>query len=297
MLRNYMARWGTELIVFSLGLIVSWSIIGRTFCRTLRKDGWTVRSVLALTLLISVVSLAHDFAYMPRTPLWPVLDWLLFPHFAAAALATLVTHETNYTGLFIGAAAGLPVSFVYAVAIGAAARLVTRARGQSSWPTPPQLPLTDTPGDPQSFGAANVARVGVRNAVMFVLLTAIPTAYYAGGVSGFGKGYSAALFSRSADAAQTVSILRKLRGGDATAPIGPLELQLDSLIILNRVTRQSYSSLFNLPRLVGVGSPDTIDKLASSAVAYRAEFPSTAPPELKTSIDGALAELATPIHE
>ncbi len=140
-------------------------------------------------------------------------------------------------------------------------------------------------------------RVSLRNAVMFVLLAAIPIAYYAGGVSGFGKGYSAALFESSADAAHTVFILRKLRGGDAKAPIRSLESQLDGLIILNRVTRQSYSSLFNLPRLVGVGSPGTIDKLASSAVAYRAEVPSTAPPELKTAIDGALAELATRVHE
>ena len=127
-----MARWGTELIVFSFGLIVCWLIIGRTFYRTLRKDGWTLRSVVALTLLISLIWLAHDFAYMPRTPLWPVLDWLLFPHFVAALLAFLVTHEPGYPGLFIGAAAGLPVSFVYAVAICAASQVVTRARGQLS---------------------------------------------------------------------------------------------------------------------------------------------------------------------
>ena len=85
----------------------------------------TIR-LLSVTALISLIALAHDFAYLPRTPLWSALDWLLFPHFVAAILALAFVyrgHETQgWAGLFIGAAAGLPVSFVYAVVLRAIAR-------------------------------------------------------------------------------------------------------------------------------------------------------------------------------
>ena len=132
---------------------------------------------------------------------------------------------------------------------------------------------------------------------MVVLLAAIPIAYYVGGVSGFGKGYDCALFERSANARQTIVVLRKLRAGETKAPIEWLESELDNMIILNHSGREGDRSLFNAVRLIGVESPGLIDKLASSAVTYRAEFPSTAPPALKTYIDGALAELATRVRE
>ncbi len=140
-------------------------------------------------------------------------------------------------------------------------------------------------------------RVKLRNALTVMLFATIPMAYYAGGVVGFGKGYAAALYSQSADAIRTVSILRKLRTDDTKTPIAMLESQLDELIILNRVGRQAYDSLFNLPRLIGVGSTGLVDKVASSAVPYRAEFPSTAPSPLKASVDDALTELATRVQE
>jgi hypothetical protein len=141
----------------------------------------------------------------------------------------------------------------------------------------------------------NSARL--KNAFLVVLAVAIPIAYYAGGTSGFGKGYGAALFSQSADAGRTVFMLRKLRSGDSGAAIGMMESELDSLVILNDKSRESFRSSFNLPRLMKVGSTATIDKLASPAVAYRAEFPSSAPPSLKASIDGALAQLAKHSNE
>jgi hypothetical protein len=139
--------------------------------------------------------------------------------------------------------------------------------------------------------------VRLKNALLVVLLGAIPIAYYAGGASGFGKGYSAALFSQSGSAGPTVFILRKLRTGDTKAAIDMLESELDSLVILNSVGRESFRSSFNLPRLAGVGSTAVIDKGASSALAYRTEFPSSAQPPVKAAIDDALAQLAKHVHE
>ncbi len=85
--------------------------------------------LLGLTLLISLIWLAHDFAYLPRTPLWPVLDRLLFPHFVSTLLALAYIfrgREAGWAGLFVGAVAGLPVSFVYALVLSAVARALSR---------------------------------------------------------------------------------------------------------------------------------------------------------------------------
>ena len=138
---------------------------------------------------------------------------------------------------------------------------------------------------------------GLKNAVLVVLVAAIPVAYYSGGVSGFSKGYSAALFEQSGGAGPTVFVLRKLRGGDAKTAIEILELQLDSLVVQNKTGRESFRSCFNLPRLAGVGSMATIDKGASSVVAYRAQFPSPAQPPLKAVVDSALTDLARHARE
>jgi hypothetical protein len=73
--------------------------------------------------------------------------------------------------------------------------------------------------------------------------------------------------------------------------------RLKSALMVASLAAIPNRSLFNLPRLVGVGTPGVVDRLASSAVSYRAEYPLTAPPALKTSIDGALAELARRVHE
>lgn len=140
-------------------------------------------------------------------------------------------------------------------------------------------------------------RAKLKNALLVVLIAGVPIAYFVGGTSGFVKGYAAATFSRSADAQVTVFMLRKLRTGDIKTAIGILESQLDILIIDNRVCREGYRSVFNLTRVMGVGSTATVDKLASSAVAYRASFPSVAPAPAKAAIDSALADLAKLSHE
>ena len=137
----------------------------------------------------------------------------------------------------------------------------------------------------------------LKNVLLALLLGALPIAYYAGGVAGFSAGYSAALFSQSISAGSTVFLLRHLRASDTKVAIDVLERQLDGLLVQNSVGRESFRSSFNLPRLVGVGSTSSIDKGASSALAYRAEFPSTARPPLKATIDDALAKLATRVHE
>ncbi len=123
-----------------------------------------------------------------------------------------------------------------------------------------------------------------------VLIVAIPVAYYAGGVDGFGKGYGAAVYSRSGEALITVGILQRLRGGDTKAATDMLEIQLDSLLVDNSVGREAYRSVFNLPRLVGVGSEALVDQNAAPAVAYRAQFPSSS--SSKAAVDGAIAQLA-----
>jgi hypothetical protein len=136
----------------------------------------------------------------------------------------------------------------------------------------------------------NVSR---RRIVPFVVLTvAIPVAYYAGGVHGFGKGYGAAIYSRSGEARTTVGILQRLRSGDTKAATDMLEIQLDSLLVDSSVGWEAYRSVFNLPRLVGVGSEALVDQNAAPAVAYRAQFPPSPSSSSKAVVDGAIAQLA-----
>ena len=139
--------------------------------------------------------------------------------------------------------------------------------------------------------------VRIKNTLLVVLIAATPIAYYAGGISGFGKGYSAALFSQSRDAGPTVFSLRRLRAGDSKAAIGMLELQLDGLLIQNSECRESFRSSFNLPVRMGIGATADVDKNAGAALAYRAEFPSLAQPPLKAAVDRALAQLSKHVHE
>jgi hypothetical protein len=117
-------------------------------------------------------------------------------------------------------------------------------------------------------------------------------AFYAGGVVGYSKGYLAAVFADSVATGPTVSMLRKLRQGDAKPVVDALEIQLDMLIIQNSVGREAYGSTFNLPRLVGVGDAQDVDRSARAALRYRAEFPSVMPAEQKAEVDAALAKLA-----
>ena len=132
----------------------------------------------------------------------------------------------------------------------------------------------------------------LRKVLLIGLVVAVPLAFYAGGVTGFGEGYNAALFSESAGAASTVLMLRNLRQGDVKPAIDSLELQLDSLIAQNSIGRKGFQSLFNVPRLAGVGDARVVDRGASAALKYRAEFPSLMPPSAKAEVDAALAELA-----
>ena len=133
---------------------------------------------------------------------------------------------------------------------------------------------------------------GAVTAVLLTLAVAVPIAFYAGGVTGFGRGFDAALFSESGGAATTVLMLRKLRGGDTKPAVDMLELQLDSQIVQNDVGRKGFESVFNLPRLVGVGDTGTIDRGARAALKYRAEFPSVMPGAARVEVDAALAKLA-----
>jgi hypothetical protein len=137
----------------------------------------------------------------------------------------------------------------------------------------------------------------VKNGLLVALIAVVPIAYYAGGISGFGKGYSAAMFSQSAEAGPTVFSLRRLRAGDAKATINFLELQLDGLLVQNDECRAPFHSVFNLPLLVGVGTSAEVDKNAGAALAYRTEFPSQAQPPLKAAIDRSLAHLAKHVHD
>jgi hypothetical protein len=117
-------------------------------------------------------------------------------------------------------------------------------------------------------------------------------AFFAGGVVGFGRGYNAALFAESSGAASTVLMLRKLHEGDSKPALNLLELQLDSQIVDNSVGRKGFESIFNLPRLVGFGDTQAVDRSARTALKYRAEVPSPVPPPAKAEIDAALADLA-----
>ena len=131
-----------------------------------------------------------------------------------------------------------------------------------------------------------------RKMLLVVLALAVPVAFYAGGITGFGKGYDAALFAESAGAASTVLMLRKLREGEVKPALDTLELQLDSEIVQNQVGRKGYQSLFNLPGLVGVGDTRAVDRGASAALKYRETFPSPLSPPAKAEVDAALAQLA-----
>jgi len=136
----------------------------------------------------------------------------------------------------------------------------------------------------------------MRGRLVTILLTATvmaPLAFYAGGVAGFGNGFNAALFMEgSSTASLTVFELRKLREGDVKPVVDMLELQLDSLIVQHRFGRSGYESLFNLPRLAGVGNMPGPDKGARGVLKYRTEFPSAMPPPGKAELDAALADLA-----
>lgn len=100
------------------------------------------------------------------------------------------------------------------------------------------------------------------------------------------------MYFRSAEARTTVGILQRLRGGDTKAATDMLEIQLDSLLVDNSVGREAYRSVFNLPRLVGVGSGTLVDQAAALAVTYRAQFPSSPSSSSKAVVDGAIAQLA-----
>jgi hypothetical protein len=135
----------------------------------------------------------------------------------------------------------------------------------------------------------------MRGKLLAVLLAAAiagSVAFFAGGVVGFGRGYNAALFAESSGAASTVLMLRKLHEGDSKPALDMLELQLDSQIIQNNVGRKGFESVFNLPRLAGVGDTQAVDRSARAALKYRAEFPSLVSAPAKAEIDAALADLA-----
>jgi hypothetical protein len=135
----------------------------------------------------------------------------------------------------------------------------------------------------------------MRGKLAAILITAALTgctAFYAGGVVGFGKGYLAAVFAASDGTGPTVSMLRRLREGDPAPVVDALETQLDGLIIQNGVGPEAYGSIFNLTRLVGVGDAQAVDRSARAALKYRAEFPSVMPADAKAEVDAALAKLA-----
>ena len=134
----------------------------------------------------------------------------------------------------------------------------------------------------------------MRSKLVTILLTIVvtaPVAFYIGGLKGFSDGYGAAGFMQGGSAVTTVFMLRKLRGGDVEPVRDALEMQLDWLVVQRRIGRSGYESVFNLPRIVGVG--DTMPSKGDRAVLkYRGEFPSAMPPPGKAEIDAALADLA-----
>ena len=130
---------------------------------------------------------------------------------------------------------------------------------------------------------------------MFIALVAsIPIAFFVGGVTGFTRGFNAALYGRSADAAITVYMLRHLRAGDRDTAIEMLEMRLDELIVDNEVAAKYASSIFDLPALIGVRCDGCVDKLAAPAIQYRRDYPHSGP--TAQLVRRALADLERRLH-
>lgn len=131
-----------------------------------------------------------------------------------------------------------------------------------------------------------------KNVLLVILIVALPLAYFAGGVHGFGKGHAASQYLESGDTKWTVYMLRQLRKGDTNSTIGILETRLDSLILQYDRNQNAYQSIFNLPKFAFPDFTATMDNLVSPAIDYRREFPSQCPvQEVKVLIDESLSRL------
>ncbi len=118
-------------------------------------------------------------------------------------------------------------------------------------------------------------------------------AYFTGGVDGFGKGFAAAGYMNSGEATGTVLMLRWLRRGSPSSAIGLLEQQLDDSILANDGPgRGAYGSVFNLPRLMGIGPEELVDDAVAPALTYRSQYPSQMGPSGAALVEQALAHLA-----